>query len=203
MPLQQPSRPLAALGLALLLLAACVTINIYFPAAEARKAADEIVQEVLRGATPAPDPRKPLPRSDAPGPLGQAWSPLDLLISPAHAAEPDFTVDTPEIRRLQASMKSRNAALQPYYQSGAIGFTREALLALRDPAAVPLPERGRVQTLIDAENQDRNGLYQAIARANGHPEWAGQVRTVFAETWVSRASSGWWYQDAQGRWQQR
>jgi hypothetical protein len=53
----------ASLGL---LLAACVTINIYFPAAEAEKAADKIIDEVwhLKGgeagatpqSTPAPKP---------------------------------------------------------------------------------------------------------------------------------------------------
>jgi hypothetical protein len=46
--------------LALLLLAAggCVTINIYFPAAAAEKAADRIIDEVwqLKGGAPAPKP---------------------------------------------------------------------------------------------------------------------------------------------------
>ena len=37
---------LAGLGCALLLLQACVTINIYFPAAAAEKAADKIIDEV-------------------------------------------------------------------------------------------------------------------------------------------------------------
>ena len=41
-----------------LLAAGCVTINIYFPAAAAEKAADRIIDEVwqLKGATPAPAP---------------------------------------------------------------------------------------------------------------------------------------------------
>ena len=39
-----------------LLSAGCVTINIYFPAAAAEKAADRIIDEVwqLKGGTPAP-----------------------------------------------------------------------------------------------------------------------------------------------------
>ena len=38
--------------------AGCVTINIYFPAAAAEKAADRIIDEVwqLKGGTPAPAP---------------------------------------------------------------------------------------------------------------------------------------------------
>ena len=46
---------------AALLLAGCVTINIYFPAAAAEKAADRIIDEVWQlregaGGTPAPAP---------------------------------------------------------------------------------------------------------------------------------------------------
>ena len=46
--------PLAAAALA----AACVTINVYFPAAAAEKAADRIIDEVyqLRKETPPPKP---------------------------------------------------------------------------------------------------------------------------------------------------
>ena len=42
-------------------LGACVTINIYFPAAAAEKAADRIIEEVYqlkRDATPAPADKK-------------------------------------------------------------------------------------------------------------------------------------------------
>lgn len=47
----------AALGVAL---SACVTINIYFPAAAAEKAADRIIDEVwqLQGSTTVPAPAK-------------------------------------------------------------------------------------------------------------------------------------------------
>jgi hypothetical protein len=53
-----------ALVLAGVLLAACVTINIYFPAAAAEKAADKIIDEVWQiqkdqGAAPAATPQKP------------------------------------------------------------------------------------------------------------------------------------------------
>lgn len=49
---------LGALLSSALLAAGCVTINIYFPAAAAEKAADRIIDEVwqLKGATPAPAP---------------------------------------------------------------------------------------------------------------------------------------------------
>jgi hypothetical protein len=46
-------------------------------------------------------------------------------------------------------------------------------------------------------------LYQAIANANGHPEWYVQIKTTFARHWLSNANTGWWYQTANGVWQQR
>ncbi len=46
-------------GLAMaLLLPACVTINIYFPAAAAEKAADKIIDDVWRLQDAAPAPKK-------------------------------------------------------------------------------------------------------------------------------------------------
>ena len=53
-------RVVGSLGVIGLLLTGCVTINIYFPAAAAEKAADKIIDEVwqlkqdAKSATPAP-----------------------------------------------------------------------------------------------------------------------------------------------------
>ena len=191
---------------ALLLLAACVTINIYFPAAEAREAAEKIVDDVLgkdakQPATPAPAPGKDdqsmnLHRLQQ----GYAMSLLDILIPPAEAAAPNFDADTPLVRKLQAAMKQRNAQLMPFYASGAIGFTQDALLDIHDLSAVPLKQRGQLKNLIAAENNDRNQLYKEIARANGHPEWEKDIRATFAKTWIGKASKDWWYQNAKGAW---
>ena len=45
-------------ALSILLLAACVTINIYFPAAAAEKAADEIIKDI-QSVTPQKTEPKP------------------------------------------------------------------------------------------------------------------------------------------------
>jgi len=190
-----------------LLLAACVTINIYFPAAQAQEAAEKIVEDILSGSdtdAPVPQPQQD-PGSALPGSvhLGFAGALLELVVPAAQAAQVRFTADTPEVRKLQASMKSRFAALKPYYDQGAIGFTRDALVALRDESAISLRDRARVQTLIAAENADRNQMYKAIALANGHPEWEQDIRATFADTWINEASRGWWYQNARGAWVQK
>ncbi len=191
---------------AVLMLAACVTINIYFPAAQAQEAAEKIVEDILSGDdTGAPVPAAE-PKADqssimaSPSHLGLAGAVLDFLVPAAHAAEARFSADTPEVRKLQASMKSRFASLKEYFDQGAIGFTRDALVAVREEGAIPLRDRARVQKLIAAENADRNRMYKAIASANGHPEWEQDIRSTFAEVWIKEAGSGWWYQDASGTW---
>lgn len=192
-----------------LFLSACVTINIYFPAAEAKEAAEKIVEDILQAAPAQPnikqeeakpaadDKQSALDRETA-----AVWLQpvLNVFIPAAHAAQPNFSVDSPEIRRLQASLKQRHGALSPYFRSGAIGLTQDGLVAERDAAAVSLRDRNRVNQLVAQENNDRNALYRAIAKANGRPEWEKDVRAVFAKTWVEKAERGWWYRNSNGRW---
>ncbi|NOR80127.1 MAG: DUF1318 domain-containing protein, partial [Methyloprofundus sp.] len=68
---------------------------------------------------------------------------------------------------------------------------------------VSLKDRNKVNKLVKAENIDRNNLYQAIADANNHPEWVGQIKSTFAVRWAGNARSGWWYQTPDGRWRQK
>jgi len=190
---------------ALFLLTACVTINIYFPSAQAEEAAREMVQDILGTDDDAKPDENRESALQQPPPLyvqvGEGV--LNFLIPPAHAAAPDFNVNTPKIRKIQAQMKKRNASLKPYYAKGAIGFTRDALVKIRDASAIPLKQRGKIKKMVAAENADRNALYQAIADANGHPEWLPKVRNTYAGIWVEEAGKGWWYQNAKGQWKQR
>ncbi len=190
---------------------ACVTINIYFPAAAAERAADRIIREVW-DVPPAPS----VPSSSAPaedktsrplelpqGDSARTSRLLDLLITPAYAQEPNLTISTPAIDKLTNSMRARHPRLEPYYQSGAIGLTNKGLIEIRDPSAVPLNERNTVRQLVADENNDRNALYREIANANGHPEWEENIRQTFASRWVANARAGWWYQDSSGAWRQK
>jgi uncharacterized protein YdbL (DUF1318 family) len=195
---------------AMLLLSACVTINVYFPAAAAEKAADKIIDGVWGGSTPpaktdGSDKQSSL--EQVPGIaervlLAAATNVLDLLISPARA-EADLNISTPAVRQLTASMESRHPQLKKYYDTGAVGLTSDGLVEVRDQNAVPLPERNAVRKLVAEENADRANLYREIANANGHPEWEADIRATFAERWISKASSGWYVQDKGGGWKQK
>ncbi|MEW6167590.1 MAG: YdbL family protein [Pseudomonadota bacterium] len=182
-------------------LAACVTINVYFPAAAAEKAADRIIDDVWGAREAAPTPA---PTSSAAQLLQTlAVGALELLIPAAQAAEPDIDISSPEITRLKLQMERRFAELRPYLNDGVVGLTADGDVAVRDPAAVPLAERNTVRTLVANENADRAALYREIAAANGQPQWEPQIREVFASRWIAKAQPGWWYQDASGAWKQK
>lgn len=100
-------------------------------------------------------------------------------------------------------MQQRHTALAPHYASGAVGLTRDGMVSLRDAGAVPLAQRGQVNSLVTAENQDRAALYKEIARANNHPEWEAEIRNTFAARWVEKAQPGWYIQDATGGWKKK
>jgi len=122
-----------------------------------------------------------------------------LLMLPLLAlAAADLEINTPAISALQSSMQTRHPQLAPYYASGAVGLTRDGLVAVRDATAVPLKDRQAVNSLVSAENTDRNALYKEISVANGHPEWEAEVRATFAQRWMQKAQAGWWVQEAGG-----
>ena len=101
-------------------------------------------------------------------------------------------------------MEERHSRLKKYYDSGAIGLTRDGLVEVRDQNLLPLPERNSTRKLVADENADRANLYREIASGNGHPEWETDIRNTFAQRWASRAASeGWYYQDKDGNWQKK
>lgn len=215
-------RLLGASMVAVLTLSACVTINVYFPAAEAKEAAKVFVEKVLEEAE-APRReggqdgggmayRAPRAMPVAFEPRGFDLSRFDLSrldplvligIGTAQAQTPDFNIQTPAIAAIQSRMEQRfDSVLRPHFDSGALGFGEDGLVVVRDPAALALKDRVPVNNAVADENRDRKAVYREIAVANGHPEWEGQIRSVFAKQWVDSARSGWWYQRG-GAWKQK
>ena len=115
-------------------------------------------------------------------------------------AQAKLKIDTPAVAALRKNLRDRHQLLAPFYASGAIGLTRDGSIGLRDANLVPLAQRAQVNALVADGNQDRTALYREIARANGHPEWEGEIRATFAQRWIERAQPGWYYQNASGEW---
>ena len=118
-------------------------------------------------------------------------------------AEFEFNVHSPSVMSIRKSLADRYLVLKEHFQAGAIGFTHDGMIALREPGSIPQDVRARVELLVVEENKDRSTLYREIARANGRPDWESQFRAVFAACWIQRAPVGWYYREAGGHWLQK
>lgn len=202
---------------AAVMLTACVTINVYFPAAEAKEAAKEFVEKVI-GDTPAAQPQAQPSEGGKPGGSaaldrpslrwGELASRIDWWsvagIGSARAQSPDISIKTPAIQAIQSRMAQRfDSQLRAQFDSGALGFASNGTVSVRDAAKIPLSDRVGVNQAVADQNRDSNAVYKEIAVANNHPEWEGQIRQVFSKQWIESAKGGWWYQDAGGAWKQK
>ncbi|MDW7711995.1 MAG: DUF1318 domain-containing protein [Deferrisomatales bacterium] len=187
--------PLAPLTVAAFL-AACVTVNIYFPAAKVEEAAKQIVEEVYQEKGERPQTF----RDPSPGTGGwPAW----LGPREAHAQEA-ATVSNAAIRALKDQIAQRHGQLAPHYAQGQIGIDREGYLQVRDTAGLGLSEVASLKRLVEADNTARRQLYAEVARAlNIEPQQVGQIQEIFAREWRDKAQAGWWVQDDAGVWNQR
>lgn len=188
---------------AAMLAAACVTINVYFPTAAAEKAAEKFVGDVL--AEPQDDGSLFDPWQ-GPGDVVRlvAHGVLDFLVPSAEAQQAEIEINTPQINAIKARMAERQRqSLAALFDAGAIGFTADGLVTIRDRAAVPLSERRNIESVVADENRDRTAVYREIAIANEHPEWEKEIQQTFAKEWVQKARPGWYYQDESGAWRQK
>lgn len=189
-----------------LALTACVTINVYFPAAQAQEAAREFVEGVIGAEGAGTGEQTPPAIPDNGGMARAGFHPLMLLgIAPAHAqSQPDMTMRTPAIDAIRTRMRNRfNSQLAAHFDSGALGFGSNGVISVRDASQIPLSARTSVNQAVAEQNRDAQAVYRELAVANGHPEWESQIRDVFARQWIASARSGWWYQDTGGNWRQK
>ena len=180
--------------------AACVTINVYFPAAEVESAAEKVVKDILGDENEAP-------ANDEQGSLMpdmlmivNTINPMNWLIGTAHA-QADITLSSPAINALTARIKGRyESSLKTHLDSQAVGFTNQGFVEIVDTASLGLKDRQVVKKLVADENRDRQALYREMAVANDHPEWEEQIQKAFVKQWTAQAKKGWKYQNQNGQW---
>ncbi len=201
-----------ATAICLVFIGACVTVNIYFPAAAAQKAADIIIDDI-QGKEKAPEqqpgqqPQKP---EEPPKPSSMihdghegycGLKGLSLGPSEAYAAEADLNISTPAITAIRASLKARYQQLKPYVESGVLGLTNNGLIAVRDASGLPLKEKANLNGLVDQHNKDLKALYAEIARANKMgPDDLPKLQQTFADRFREKAAPGRWIQNNSGAW---
>lgn len=187
-----------------MLVAACVTINVYFPEAAAEQAADRIIERVHGEANDsgASLHHRLHDQGSIPVMVAAAEQFLNAFVPRAEAQSPNFDASSPEVTALENSLAKRFQQLKAFYDSGAIGMDENGLVEIRDRNLIPLKDRNNVLQLVSAQNNDWNALYQEIADLNEHPEWVDNIRRTFASRWVAKANSGWWYRE-NGTWKQK
>jgi uncharacterized protein YdbL (DUF1318 family) len=177
---------------------ACVTVNIYFPAAAVERAADQIVKDTWGDQAEKKQQNEPHSKFVEPARI------TFKLVSEAHAQDADINVSNPAIRALKDSIAKRSASIKPFMDRGNVGISRDGLLAVRGTEGLSLKERAEVQQLLDAENRDREALYLEIAKANNIPrESVPKIKAIFAKSWIEQARTGWWIEDEQGNWKKK
>jgi uncharacterized protein YdbL (DUF1318 family) len=163
---------------ALLFAFACVTINIYFPAAKVESVAGDIVKDV-RGEK-ANEKQKP-GKDDK----GSLFLRSLFAFAPVKAwAEDATTISNPTIRALKDKLRSNYLQMKPYYQKGMVVEGNNGYISLRNTGALNLKERRDLNSLVDAENQYRRQLYEEVAKAlKIDPSQVNRVAEIFAKEW--------------------
>jgi len=185
---------LAAFAASLCLVLACITVNIYFPEAAVKQAADQIVDEVRQQNTKDDGRAEPVKKQTVSRNGG-------LSLVPAAFAQQETSVSTPTIRALKESLKQRFPGLKPYYDGGNIGENNTGFVEIRDDGALSLKDKAALRDLVRDENNDRTKLYAEVAKAlNVDPSQVGRVQKIFAESWIENAAPGWWVQEENGEW---
>jgi uncharacterized protein len=176
----------------LLGLLSCVTVNIYFPAEEVRRTAEEIVGEVRGHAGEAG------PQSF----FGDRLTIFTYFLTPSIAhAQSETTVSNASIRSIKERLKQRNPQLAPYFNQGALGENSSGYLQILDLGSLDMQQKAQVNRLVEAENRDRRELYHEILRAlNLDGSQLGRVESIFAREWQQAAGPGWKVETAPGQW---
>lgn len=201
--MERPAHRISLSVLAVLaLVVGCVTVNVYFPAAQVEKTAEKIVDEVYQEKMepPKPEPAEK-PRSLNEGDVFRGIARLARFGPVPAFAQEATSVSNAAIRGLKEQIGQRHKELLPFYQQGQVGITRDGFLEVRGTSGLGLPQVAALKRLVDADNAARRQLYDAVANAlNLKPEQVPEIRKIFAKQWRDKAQAGWPVQADDGQW---
>ncbi|WP_321402140.1 DUF1318 domain-containing protein [Maridesulfovibrio sp.] len=181
--------------LSLLSFVACVTVNIYFPAAKVERAAEDIVEDVY-GTNPGQEGKDDQ----------SALENFLALFSPqeAHAQVSKAEIDKKSnsaIRGLKQTIAADHKKLVPYYNSGNIGITKDGYLQIISKNGLNIKQTAELRRLVAQDNDTRDQLYTEVAASMNIPgSELEKVKAIFAQEWQQRAPSGWFIQAKSGKW---
>jgi uncharacterized protein len=167
------------------ILFACVTINIYFPAEKVETMAEDIVGDI-RGNQKENPPKPPdqSPSSKDSKPLSRWFKLFNIVEPPSAYAQEATEVSNATIRALKAKMRKRYPQMKPFYAKGIIKEGANGYVIAGDFKQMNLKNRSLVKKLMKAENNDRENLYKEVATAlKIDSSQINQVGEVFAKHW--------------------
>jgi uncharacterized protein YdbL (DUF1318 family) len=81
-------------------------------------------------------------------------------------------------------MKTRYAQLKQYYQQGMLAEGDNGYISQGDTQGLGLKERRDLKNLVDAENKDRERLYNEVAKAlEIESSQVSRIAEIFAKEW--------------------
>ncbi len=187
-------------------LVSCVslTVNINFPAAEIKDAAENI-EDAVRSGEGSSGLQSWLPALQ---PNRSAYT-IAIGFGPksAYAQDVDISVQSPEIKALVDSRAKRyKKELEPKLDSGTLGEGMDGLITIRDEKAHDLKTLAGLKKLVKAENNDRLAMYNAILKLNSleaNKENIKKVQELFFEAIIKKMKPGHWYQKDKDTWVQK
>ena len=158
---------LRAMGIAfgIFFIASCITVNVNFPESAVQRAADDFVRDLYQESAQATPVKgksdKVLPTETKKLKRGAYFS--LSLVSEAWAQE--LNMNDPKVQSIKAKMKNRIPDLNTYRNSGAICETSDGMLRAKDLKKAGA-DAAMVAKLVEAENADRDSLYETIQSIN-------------------------------------
>lgn len=182
-----------------MLAAACVTVNIYFPAAEVKRDAERIVKDVY-GELEEGEVEQQEPGKNNESSLMHF---LASVFGPAKAHAQDVTATSnAAIRGLKDQISKNLRQLEPFLNKGNVGIDQNGYLVLRDNSGMAVSDVAKVKKLLAQDRGLRDQLYAEVARAR-QTDQVDKVRNIFANEWQNRAKPGWYVQQNNGSWAQK
>ena len=141
-----------------------------------------------------------------------AFALLAALTLPVVAAEPakdatkppiNLDIGAPTVVIVKHSLAQRTSRLVRFYEAGEIGLGQDGLNYLRDSSKMTLAKRQIAEKLIEAENEERKALIQALADSNHRRDAEPEIWELMRERWHKQWKSGWWLRDAEGKWSRK
>ncbi len=188
--------------LSLLSFVACVTVNIYFPAAKVERAAEDIVEDVYGTDTGQQE------NSDD-------QSALEIFLAmvgpnQAHAQSvskadiESIKKSNSAIRGLKKTITANHRKLVPYYNAGNVGITNDGYLKIISKDGLDIKQTAALRRLVSQDNDIRDQLYIEVASSMNIPgSELGKVKNIFAQEWQEGAPSGWFIQNQSGKWSKK